>query len=254
MKVMKSYIIKTAFFIVLALCAKSAFADEKGLLQKGEQVIIGDSINGRMLRYSPEGVLHTLDSDAPELPSECRIVFQDNDTVWMENMFAIHTENAYHFWLKGLYIKDAKLVNPLTSKEEPHDIIALIPSIHIDFMEWISDDKKYKCYLTLSNAQGRVFSDINADDYTYANDNTSMNESLNMDSYIKFIIEDDMRLEAIGPFGEERTGYTTYYNYDVTCPYGINLNKLAYQTTLSSNGYECFISNLKLTPIATEGK
>lgn len=246
---MKSYIIGIAAFAFLFCSVQEAFADIKEIFQKGAQVEIGDSINGRMLRFSTDGVLHTMDSIAPVLPSECRIVLQENDTVWMENMFPIQSEKDYHAWLKGIYIRDAKFTNPSTDNEELHYIFAFIPYTRIDYMEWTDDGKKYTCDLMLNKASGG-----NPPDVQFDGEFRSPDDEQKMESYIKFIIGEDMSLEAVDSFGEERKYYTTYYNYDVTCPYGVDLDKLAREEIIKYNGGVAYISNLKLTPILSTGK
>ena len=75
---MKSNIIKVAFCALFAFCSLSASADIKSLFQKGEHVTIGDSIKGKMLRFTTDGILHSDSPDAPVLPTECRIVMQDS--------------------------------------------------------------------------------------------------------------------------------------------------------------------------------
>lgn len=246
---MKSPLFKIIACAVLSICAQKASADIKQVFRKGEQVTIGDSIKGRMLRFSTDGVLHTMDPNGSDLPSECRIVLQENDTVWFENMFHIQSENNYHHWLQGLYIKDASFTNPQTSKEETHDIFAIIPFVDIDYMEWRDGDNRVSCDLTLCQVLGG-----NPPDIRSASKHQWPTDEQKMDSYIKFIIGEDMSLDGINSFGEMRTNYTTDFNYYYTCPYGINLNKLAHKNNVGGDGGIVYISNLKLKPILPSEK
>lgn len=246
---MKLQIIKIALCAFLFCSAQLASADIKEFFQKGEQVAIGDSIKGRMMKFSTDGELYAVNSESAVLPSECRIVLQENDTVWMENMFPIQSEKDYHIWLKGIYIKDAKFINTQTDKEEVHDIFALLPYVNVDFMEWTEDDKKYTCKLMLNRIR-----EVDPPQIYFVREYRYPNAEEKMDSYIKFIIGDDMSIHALGSFGEEMKNYTTYWNYNVTCPYGIDLNKLFHKISKTYNGGLTSISNLKLTPILPSGK
>lgn len=247
---MKSYIIKIAVCASLILCPLTASAGIKDLFQRGEQVEIGDSIKGRMLKFATDGVLHYMYAEVPELPTECKIVLQENGSIWMENLFPIQNEKDYHLWLEGKFIKDAKFTNPQTSKIEVHDIFILEPFVTVDYMERKEDDDKYTSNLTLNRVvksydQSLVYGAVRYRD---------PDEEQQMESYIKFIINDDMSLCSVDMFGEQKTKCESYINYYYTCPYGVNLNKLAYQYSSGYGAVVSYISNLKLTPIATEGK
>lgn len=243
---MKSYIIKTVVCASLTFCALNASADIKDLFQKGAQIEIGDSIKGQMLKFATDGVLHFVNAEATALPTECKIVLQENGEIWMENLFPIHTEKDYHKWLKGEYIKEAKFKNPVTNKEEVHDIVVIYPFETIDYKEWKDVDNKYTTNLTIN----KVVKSSDAPDlflgairYKYPD------QRQQMESYIKFIINDDMSLHSIDMFGEQQTKCESYINYYYTCPYGINMNKLPYQEYTGYGSCVTYISNLKLTPI-----
>lgn len=240
---MKSNIIKVAFCTLFAFCALSASADIKSLFQKGEHVTIGDSIKGKMLRFTTDGILHSDSPDAPVLPTECRIVMQDStffdpDLVWFENLFPVHTEKDYHKWLKGRYVKNAKFYNEMTHKRDTCDILVIIPFVNIDYMESVKGNDKFTCCLDLRNTiDGRPDVEYSSSDY-----------DTDMECYIKFILKDDMNLYAVNDFGEVETDCATYYNFNVTNPYGINLNKLAHTKCTGVGWTEAYISNLVLSP------
>lgn len=246
---MNSHLFKILVCAVLTISAQTTSADIKGLFQKGAQVEIGDSIQGSMLKFATDGVLHLVNAEAPALPTECKIVLQENGAIWIENLFPIHTEKDYHKWLKGEYIKEAKFTNPDTKKEEMRDIIVIYPFVTIDYKEWKEDDNKYTAKLTLNN----IVKSPNAPDlFSGAIRYKHPDEKQQMESYIKFIINEDMSLQSIDLFGEEKTSCESYINYYYTCPYGVNLNKLPYQESSGYGSGVTYISNLKLTPIMPE--
>ena len=68
------------------------------------------------------------------------------------------------------------------------------------------------------------------------------------DFYIVFLMDDKNTLTCESTFGEIRADYATTYNYNVTDPYGIDLDKLEYTEIKGLNGGVAYITGLILTP------
>lgn len=241
---MKSYILKIAMCASLTLCAQQASAGIRELFQNGEQVNIGDSIKGRMITFSADGVLKILHKPDSKLTTDCKIVLQEDNTAWFENLFPKHSDVHFHKWLKGKYIKDAEFRNPQTGNTDTLDILTIIPFVKIDLQEWTAGTMRLTADLKLQLASGFGLPN------TYGGDSEQDYPSREeiMASYIKFIIEDDMSLTAVNAFGEAQAPLRKYHNYSEATPYGINLDKLPYTETIGWDGYEAYIRDLKLIP------
>lgn len=241
---LKHNIAYIAIVTLIAACAQSAQADIRSFFRNnGEDVMIGDSIKGKMITFNTEGELHTLSSDAHTLPQECRVVLEDDDTIWFENLFPMQTASNYRKWLKGSYIEDARYYDYSIKDYVTEDIIAIPWVRKIDFMEWVEGDKQFKCSLSLRNVVPGELPKISYNRPMINPDDEDM-----FLSSIRFRIGNDMSLTAVRAFGEVRAPFSTTYNYGVTNPYGINLDKLTYTETVGANGAEAYIANLKLIP------
>lgn len=246
---MKSHILKIAMCAVFALCAQQASADIKDFFQKGEQVTIGDSIKGRMIRYSTQGKYRSVYNPDYQIPSECRIVLQETKNpwgmnyIWFENLFPAQSENHYHKWVRGYYKKNAEFKNPLTDTIETRDVLIIEPFYKVDYKIWFSNGSKYGARLRLRIVAGPGLPK------TYGGhvENAETEEG-RMASYIRFIIEDDMSLTAVNAIGEGRTILRKYYNFEETTPYGIDLDNLPYNITESTTDIDGYIRDLKLIP------
>lgn len=209
--------------------------------QQGETVNIGDSIKGKMITFSVEGTLKALDIENPTLHKECRVVLQDNNVAWFENLFPSRSKNHYHHWLRGALVNDAVVYNPDTKESEDRDALVIFPFCNIDYMEWEEGCNAYHCFLNIRNVWGEgTLPKISFDDEY---------QSVQWEYYyIVFLMENNNTLICQKPFGEIRRDFTTKYNYNVSDPYGIDLDKLKYTVVKGLNGVEAYISGLKLTP------
>ena len=243
MKTYRLRIAAIAFFAMLAslsVSAQSTVSEIIEFFQQGETVNISDSIKGKMITFSVEGTLNALGIENPTLPKECRVVLQENKVAWFENLFPARSKNDYHHWLRGALVNDAKVYNPETKEYDDRVALVIFPFMNIDYMEWESDEEKYQCYLNIRNVWGEgTLPQISFDDEYH---------SVQWEYYyIIFLLENNNTLICQKPFGEIRRDYTTIYNYNVSDPYGIDLDKLKYTVVQGLNGVEAYISGLKLT-------
>lgn len=242
---MKTYILRLASITLLAVgtslsvSAQSTAAEIREFFQQGETVNIGDSIKGKMITFNVEGTLNALDIENPTLPQECRVVLH-NKVAWFENLFPAHSKSHYHQWLRGALVNDARVYNSDTKEFEDRDALVIFPFSNIDYMEWVKDDIKYSCNLNIRRVFPGALPNISFDD--------EYQDMGMQDYYIVFLLDDKNTLICKSTFGEIRADYTTTYNYNVSDPYGIDLDKLEYMEIEGLNGGEAYITGLKLTP------
>ena len=243
---MKTYILRLASISLLVMgtslsvSAQSTAAEISDFFQQGETTNIGDSIKGKMITFNVEGTLNALEIENPTLPQKCRVVLQDNKVAWFENLFPARSKVHYHKWLKGALVNDANVYNPDTKKFEERDALVIFPFSNIDYMDWVKDDTKYNCNLNIRRVFPGALPNISFDD--------QYQDMGLQDFYIVFLMDDKNTLTCESTFGEIRTDYATTYNYNVTDPYGIDLDKLEYTEIKGLNGGVAYITGLILTP------